>query len=121
MARKIPSHGDDDDVEEEGRREAQEQHQRSVQEVYEEEEALLNLHMDVIQENAELLTEEGMLLQQVQKDGVEDYDLDMYTLRLDEILARKMDLIGDLRGKLSEFRTRLQQEESAANQVIGGR
>eukprot|EP00624_Nannochloropsis_granulata_P006287 evm.model.NODE_46436_length_6083_cov_22.984055.2 len=121
VARKIPSHGDDDDVEEEGRREAQEQHQRSVQEVYEEEEALLNLHMDVIQENAELLTEEGMLLQQVQKDGVEDYDLDMYTLRLDEILARKMDLIGDLRGKLSEFRTRLQQEESAANQVIGGR
>jgi hypothetical protein len=124
VARKIPSNGDDDLGEEGGReggREAEEQHQRSVQSVYEEEEALLNLHMNVIQENAELLTEEGTLLQQVQGDGVEDYDLDMYTLRLDEILARKMELIGDLRGRLVGFRARLQQEESAAKKVVGGR
>jgi len=119
VARKIPSNGDDSDSEEEGRREAEEQHRRSVQDVYEEEEALLNAHMNVIQENAELLTEEGALLQQVQGDGVVDYDLDMYTLRLDEILARKMELIGDLRGKLGVFRTRLQQEETAAKQVMG--
>ena len=38
-----------------------------------EEEALLNLHMNIIQENAELLTEEGRLLQEIQSD---DHDID---------------------------------------------
>lgn len=32
---------------------------RTVQDLFEEEEALLNLHMNIIQENAELLTEEA--------------------------------------------------------------
>lgn len=36
------------------------------QDIFEEEESLLNLHMGIIQENAELLTEEGRLLQQIQ-------------------------------------------------------
>lgn len=39
---------------------------KTVEHLFEEEEALLNLHMNVIQENAELLTEEGRLLQQMQ-------------------------------------------------------
>lgn len=39
---------------------------RTVQNLFEEEEALLNMHMNVIQENAELLTEEGQLLQNIQ-------------------------------------------------------
>ena len=95
----------------------QEAHLRSVTSVYEEEEALLNLHMNVIQENAELLTEEGTLLQQVQGDGVEDYDLDTYTQRLEEILTRKMELIGGLRERLGGFRARLVQEERAAKKL----
>ena len=41
-------------------------HAATVESLFEEEEALLNLHMNVIQENAELLTEEGRLLQGIQ-------------------------------------------------------
>lgn len=66
----------------------------TVQSLFEEEEALLNLHMNIIQENAELLTEEGRLLQQIQGDDVVDYDIDAYATRLSEILDRKASVVG---------------------------
>lgn len=67
---------------------------------------LLNMHMSVIQENAELLTEEGRLLQQIQVreqqsfyrssfviscyfEQGENNDIDAYAARLDQILTRK--------------------------------
>lgn len=81
---------------------------RTVQDVFDEEEALLNLHMLVIQENAELLTEEGRLLQQIQG---ENNDIDAYAARLDIILQRKQELIKDLRQSLDHFRSSLQKEE----------
>lgn len=79
--------------------------------LFEEEESLLNLHMSVIQENAELLTEEGKLLQSVQSEDVMDYDIDNYAHRLGSILERKSYLISCLREKLSLFRTQLEREE----------
>jgi hypothetical protein len=53
-----------------------EDHQNTVEVLFEEEEQLLNMHMAVIQENAELLTEEGRLLQAMQGDSVADEDVD---------------------------------------------
>jgi kinesin family protein 2/24 len=82
--------------------------QRTVEAIFEEEEALLNLHMNIIQENAELLTEEGRLLQQIQGD---DNDIDAYATRLDEILERKQVLITQLRKRLKNFRDALKHEE----------
>ena len=46
--------------------------------------------MNIIQENAELLTEEGRLLQAIQAD---EHDIDTYAHRLGSILDRKMDLV----------------------------
>jgi hypothetical protein len=82
-----------------------------VETLFEEEESLLNLHMSVIQENAELLTEEGKLLQSVQSEAVIDHDIDNYAHRLGSILDRKLYLISCLREKLSSFRTQLEREE----------
>lgn len=58
-----------------------------MQTLYEEQESLLNSHMNAIQESAELLTEEGQLLAEVQGDSVVDYDIDKYITRLDEVRA----------------------------------
>ncbi|ETW06697.1 hypothetical protein H310_02878 [Aphanomyces invadans] len=88
-----------------------------VQTLYEEQENLLNCHMSAIQENAELLTEEGMLLSEVQGDAVVDYDIDLYALRLDEILEKKEHTIKRLRKQLALFRRRCQEEESASKNV----
>ncbi|EQC32622.1 kinesin family member 2/24 [Saprolegnia diclina VS20] len=88
-----------------------------VQTLYEEQENLLSSHMTAIQENAELLTEEGMLLSDVQGEAVVDYDIDQYAQRLDEILAKKEATIRKLRLQLSQFRTRCKEEEAAAKRV----
>ncbi|CAM9648429.1 unnamed protein product [Ectocarpus sp. 8 AP-2014] len=89
----------------------------TVQSLFEEEEALLNLHMNIIQENAELLTEEGRLLQQIQGDDVIDYDIDAYATRLSEILDRKMTLMSSLQKRLRNFRGHLEAEEKASVKV----
>lgn len=81
---------------------------QTVKELLEEEEQLLNLHMTSIQENAELLTEEGGLLHSVQG---EDYDIDQYASRLGEILDRKTELIHSLQDRLGSFKELLKKEE----------
>jgi kinesin family protein 2/24 len=80
----------------------------TVRRLFEEEEELLNLHMKSIHENAELLTEEGALLQYVQG---EDHDIEAYASRLGEILERKTALILELRGRLGSFRDLIRKEE----------
>ena len=95
---------------------------RTVQDLFEEEESLLNLHMSIIQENAELLIEEGRLLQQIQQQGDEqdfEPDYDTYASRLDQILEKKQELINVLQTKLKAFRHKLIQEEMA-NKALGG-
>lgn len=67
-----------------------EEFNKTVEDLFEEEEELLNMHMNIIQENAELLTEEGRLLQAIQSD---EHDIDTYAHRLGNILDRKMDLV----------------------------
>lgn len=99
-----------------GSREVEALH-RTVDSLFEEEEALLNLHMNVIQENAELLTEEGRLLQSIQGDEVVDYDIDAYASRLQEILDRKTEIISVLQQRLVSFRSKLVDEEQASLQV----
>jgi hypothetical protein len=87
---------------------------QTVQDLFDEEEDLLNLHMGVIQENAELLTEEGRLLQQIQS---ENNDIDAYAARLDLILQRKQELIAILREKLDHFRKGLIREEKESKHL----
>ncbi len=106
------------DIEEE--EEELEDFHRTVEGIFEEEETLLNLHMSVIQENAELLTEEGRLLQQIQGEDVVDYDIDAYAQRLDEILQRKQVLIDQLQSRLASFRNLLKREENASKRVVAG-
>lgn len=89
---------------------------RTVQDLFEEEEALLNLHMNIIQENAELLTEEGRLLQQIQTD---DGDIDEYAARLEGILDRKQELVVILKKRLATFRGNLRNEEIVAAKATG--
>ncbi|KAF0701107.1 Aste57867_8404 [Aphanomyces stellatus] len=89
-----------------------------IQTLYEEQENLLSSHMSAIQkENAELLTEEGVLLSDVQGDLVVDYDIDQYALRLDQILEKKENTVKRLRKQLALFRHRCQEEEYAAKKV----
>jgi kinesin family member 2/24 len=77
----------------------------------EEEDDILREHMESIQVNANLLTQEGALLARVQGKGVVDYDIDAYASRLAEILQRKLDVTSSLLERLRVFRGHLAEEE----------
>ena len=84
----------------------------AISQLVDEEENLLQLHMDTIQENAQLLTEEGNLLAKVQGEDVVDYDIDVYAERLDNILERKIKMYTELQKNLKTFRSHLAEEET---------
>ncbi|KAF4322940.1 hypothetical protein BBO99_00003164 [Phytophthora kernoviae] len=115
---------DVDDVQfEEGKRSGDDIHENDypeearqgvVQTLYEEQETLLNTHMTAIQENAELLTEEGAMLADIQNDASGDAaNTEQYISRLEEILAQKAQTISTLRRQLATFRQHLEGEDQA--------
>lgn len=91
---------------------------RVVQSLFEQEENLLNFHMSSkIQENAELLTEEGKMLQNVQREDATQQDFDEYAARLGSILDRKTHLIQMLQDRMTSFRAQLKKEEELSRRV----
>lgn len=80
----------------------------TVQNLYDEQEKLLNLHMNIIHENAELLMEENKLLADVQG---ESYDVDEYALRLSKIVDRRFEMVNGLKERLGLFKEQLKKEE----------
>jgi hypothetical protein len=90
---------------------------RTVQALFVLEEALLNQHMSNIQENAEMLTQEGKLLQKVQAGGLSEAEMDEYAIQLAEYLDRKEVLIYKLQSKLTEFHMQLAKEQQLAQRV----
>ena len=85
--------------------------------VLEQEEDVLNTHMANISESAQLLTEEGRMLQLMQRDGITDDDLDDYASRLEQIIVRKTEMIEQLQGKIALFRQCLVREEELSARV----
>ncbi|KAG3121590.1 Diatom spindle kinesin-1 [Phytophthora idaei] len=85
-----------------------------VQTLYEEQESLLNTHMGAIQENAELLTEEGAMLAAIQND--DSASIEQYVSRLEEILAQKAQTISTLRRQLAALRQHCEGEEEKATE-----
>lgn len=82
-----------------------------VRELFEQEEGVLNMHMSFIAENAQLLSREGSLLQDVQKAQVTDEEIEQYVTALESILDRKEDMIVALQEKLAAFQTSLHGQQ----------
>jgi hypothetical protein len=79
--------------------------------VLEAQEDLLNAHMAAIQENADLLTQEGKLLAGVQSGSADDFDIDAYASKLQSLLTRKLRTTQALLGQLSRLRDQWDREE----------
>lgn len=85
--------------------------------ILDEEEDLLNAHMSAIQENAELLSEEGQLLAEVQNRDAVEYDIDSYASKLQQLLNKKIHTTHKLLKQLAQFREHLKLEEHVSKQV----
>jgi len=91
--------------------------QKAAETLFEQEEDLLNTHMSNISESAQLLTEEGRMLQQVQQEGVTPEEIEAYASRLEEIIERKIQLVETLEEKMASFRKTLQTEEELSKSI----
>jgi hypothetical protein len=70
-----------------------------------------------IQENAELLTEEGKLLRAVQQVNISDAAMDEYVSTLTCVLDRKEEMILALQEKLVVFSEYLEKEQELSRKV----
>mmetsp|Transcript_19887 Transcript_19887/g.54842 ORF Transcript_19887/g.54842 Transcript_19887/m.54842 type:complete len:601 (-) Transcript_19887:173-1975(-) len=95
----------------------EEELRKTVETLMEQEESMLSLHMKSIHENAELLSEEGKLLQDAQRPDATLSDLDQYMDALEVVLDRKEDMILRLQEKLGFFRENLIKEQDLALRV----
>jgi len=93
------------------KQEQEEEWRQAAQAIFEQEEDLLNTHMSNISISAQLLTEEGRMLQQVQQEDVTDDEIGDYVTRLEEIIERKTELVEHLEEKMASFRKTLKHEE----------
>lgn len=90
---------------------------QTVHDLFEQEEEILSRHMRYIQENADLLTDEGKLLKGVQHKDVTQKDIDNYVSSLEKIIDRKEDMIIDLQQKLVKFTELLEKEEQLSTKT----
>lgn len=65
---------------------------------------LVSVHMNIIKEDASLLTEEGELVSNVKGVGDIDYEIDAYTKDLERIVLRKIKMYKELKTKLEIYK-----------------
>lgn len=60
--------------------------------------------MNIIKEDAALLTEEGELVSNVKGVGEVDYEMDVYTKDLEKIILKKLKMYKELKTKLEIYK-----------------
>ena len=77
---------------------------------------MVALHLNIIREDAQLLTQESEIISKAQNEE-EDYDIDEYVDRLEDIVKKKMYLYKSLSKKISSFRKALKEEEEISSKI----
>eukprot|EP00042_Codosiga_hollandica_P052880 m.678887 g.678887 ORF g.678887 m.678887 type:complete len:750 (-) comp58581_c1_seq1:194-2443(-) len=88
--------------------------QQAASEALEAEDRLQEEHRNVLQAELGFIAEEERLLKETDR---EDYDVEDYVRRLEEILAAKIQKLSLLQGNVGRLRRQLQQEEQASKGV----
>lgn len=69
------------------------------------EDSIINLHMNIIKEDAKLLTEEGDLITNIKGIGEEaNFEMETYAGRLENIIEKKIKIYSDLKYKIDEYK-----------------
>ena len=88
-----------------------------VETILEEEEELLETHVNAIKEDAKILTEEGELIAMAQGEGYDDYDIDAYVQRMEVLVKHKLTVYENLYKKLISFKSHLNEEEEFSHHL----
>ena len=78
--------------------------------VAEEQEALIANHMEIIKSEAQLLTEEGNLISKIKGITEENYSMDEYVPKIEDIIDTKLNYFRELKKKIKEYKSLLGQK-----------
>ena len=75
--------------------------------IVEEQENLIANHMDIIKSEAKLLTEEGNLISKIKGITEENYSMEEYVPKIEEIIETKLNYFKELKQKIKEYKSLL--------------
>ena len=69
--------------------------------------------MNVIKNDAKMLTEEGELITKIKGIGVqtEDFTMDEYLIQLEKMVDKKISMYSNLKGKLDIYKKHIKEED----------
>ena len=81
--------------------------------IIEDEDDIVATHMDVIKQDAKMLTEEGELITKIKgiEDSEENFTMDDYLKRLENIINKKIDIYSGLQNKIDVYKQHIKDEE----------
>ena len=78
----------------------------------EDEDDIINYHMNIIKEDARLLSQEGDLITNIKGVGKEgDFHMDEYIAGLDKIIEEKLRIYNNIKGKVDKYKMHIQEED----------
>ena len=78
----------------------------------EDEDDIINYHMNIIKEDAKLLTQEGDLITNIKGVGKEgDFKMDEYIAGLDKIIEKKLKIYNNIKGKVDIYKMHIKEED----------
>ena len=78
----------------------------------EDEDDIINYHMNIIKEDARLLSQEGDLITNIKGVGKEeDFKMDEYIAGLDKIIEQKLKLYNNMKGKVEKYKNHIKEED----------
>ena len=85
---------------------------RLTAKLVEDEDDIINYHMNIIKEDARLLSQEGDLITNIKGVGKEeDFKMDEYIAGLDKIIEQKLKLYNNMRGKVDKYKKHIKEED----------
>ncbi len=87
--------------------------------IFEQEEDLITTHMQIIKDDARLLTEEGEIITNIKGVNQEDTNFSMedYTMCLDQIINKKISIYMDLKKKMEIYKQTLYEEKKLQGKI----
>ena len=79
--------------------------------IVEAEDQIVNTHMNVIKNDAKMLTDEGELITKIKGLNNEYYSMDEYVIELEQMIDKKISLYSDLKGKLNIYKKHIKEED----------
>lgn len=90
--------------------------QEKVNDILEQHDEVLVLHMNILKEDAVFLTRETEIYSKAQKEGVDD-GIENYIDELNEIVKKKIHLYTNLSKQIGKFKKNLKEEEEISSKV----